>query len=116
MITATSLSVTPDHSVNVELLPPLHHRDTGTDGFTVREPSVNSDGLWNHEEVQSTRYGFLIVRAVVMQTSVFPALQCNTVIPERARLECSLAFIYVDQSAASSAYSFPNDLPRVFLI
>lgn len=38
-----------------------------------------------HDEVQRTRHDFLIVHAAVIPTSVFPAPQGSTMIPERAR-------------------------------
>lgn len=68
-----------------ELLPPLHNRDTATNSFTCQS-SVNNGALSTHEEVQRTRHDFLIVQAAVIPTSVLPAPQGNTIIPDRARL------------------------------
>ena len=56
--------------------------------LAVRVTSANN-GASTYEEVQSTRHDFLIVQAAVMPTSVFPAPQGNTIIPDRARLERS---------------------------
>jgi hypothetical protein len=67
-----------------ELLPPLHNRDT-----TARAISSQADvpQQITHEDVQRTRQDFLIVQAAVMPTSVLPAPQGRTMIPERARLQ-----------------------------
>ena len=40
-----------------------------------------------YEEVHKTRQDFLIVQAAVMPTSVLPAPQGKTIIPDRARLQ-----------------------------
>lgn len=43
-------------------------------------------------EVHKTRTDFLIVQAAVMPTSVLPAPQGRTMMPERARLENAFFF------------------------
>ena len=59
----------------------------GREISAVKTPLVSSSALLTHEEVQSTRHDFLIVQAAVIPTSVLPAPQGNTIIPDRARLE-----------------------------
>jgi len=96
-----------------ELLSPLHNRDSVVRTVSaVKAPSVDSDKLWTYEEVQSTRHDFLIVQAAVMPTSVLPAPQGNTIMPERARLERSLAPC-ADWSMMFLAYPFPNILLKL---
>ena len=97
-----------------ELLPPLHHghpkgaRAPGS--AAARARAVGSDGTY--EEVQRTRQDFLIVHAAVMPTSVLPAPQGRTMMPERARLRAASGSSH--QRNTIGTHPFPNILLRLF--
>ena len=64
-----------------------------------------------YPEVHKTRQLFLIVHAAVIPTSVFPAPQGNTIIPERARLRYAVKETLKIQV---STHPFPNILLKLF--
>lgn len=71
--------------------------------------------LTAYEEVHRTRQLFLTVHAAVMPTSVLPAPQGSTMIPERARLVIGKGNSIVNQKRWHRAtYPFPNILLRLF--
>ena len=77
--TAICRSVTFDHCMNC-----CFHCMTETLKYTQRKKDKD---IYNaYDDVHKTRHDFLIVHAAVMPTSVFPAPQGKTMIPERARL------------------------------
>lgn len=53
------------------------------ESLTENEPSYLQE---THDEVHKTKVDFLTVQAAVIPTSVLPAPQGSTIIPERARL------------------------------
>lgn len=68
-----------------KLLTPLH--DGHPEKHKVSLDSTNGpNGFSAYDDVQRTRHDFLIVHAAVIPTSVFPAPQGRTIIPDRARL------------------------------
>lgn len=92
-----------------KLLAPLH------DGYpTLRVVSLAGEtrecSLRAHEDVQRTRHDFLIVHAAVIPTSVLPAPQGRTIIPDRARLHTRKL---LNGDTVLRTHPFPNILLRL---
>lgn len=103
--TAICLSVTFDHCINC-----CRHCITDTLDTAVSH-GHDSDGHGTYEEVQRTRHDFLIVQAAVMPTSVLPAPQGSTIIPDRARLQYASARRV--RTVCYRTYPLPNILLRL---
>ncbi len=103
--TAICLSVTFDHCINC-----CRHCITDTLHAAVSN-GHDSEEHGTYEEVQRTRHDFLIVQAAVIPTSVLPAPQGSTMIPDRARLQSVSARGI--RSICYRTYPLPNILLRL---
>ena len=90
---------------------PLHHRHTLTRVSTTQRSLETK--VVAHPEVARTNVLFLIVHAAVIPTSVLPAPQGNTMIPDRARLGSQVRQEVLGYIGLVT-YPLPNILLRLF--
>lgn len=90
---------------------PLHYRDTLARVSTTQRSLETK--VVTHPEVARTSVLFLIVHAAVIPTSVLPAPQGNTMMPERARLDSQVEN-GVTRNTVLETYPLPNILLKLF--